>query len=109
VDNAFDETFRARVLELVLQIPPGKVATYGQIALLAGQPGAARQVGWVLRGLSAGEAERIPWQRVINVQGGISTYKVGSGELQRALLEAEGVTFDHRGRCDLARYSWTGA
>ncbi len=96
--------FKERVLGLVAQIPSGKVATYGQIALLVGQPRAARQVGGILYGLAAAEAERIPWQRVINAQGGISTYKVGAGELQRALLESEGVVFDAQGRCDLARY-----
>ena len=74
------------------------------LALLAGHPRAARQVGVMLRGLSAREAETLPWFRVINAQGGLSTYKVGAGELQRALLEAEGVRFDEEGRCDLARY-----
>ena len=98
------QTFRQKVLALVAEIPTGKVATYGQIALLAGRPRAARQVGGVLHGLSGAEAAVIPWQRVINVQGGISTYKVGAGELQRALLEAEGVTFDLQGRCDLEHY-----
>ena len=92
------------VLELVVEIPVGKVATYGQIALLVGQPRAARRVGGVLYRLSAAEAERIPWQRVVNAQGGISTYKVGVGELQRALLASEGVVFDAQGRCDLAYY-----
>ena len=80
------------------------MATYGQIALLAGRPQAARQVGGVLHGLSEAEAATVPWQRVINAQGGISTYKVGAGELQRALLESEGVRFDARERCDLERY-----
>lgn len=98
------EGFRRRVLELVAEIPTGKVATYGQIALLAGRPNAARQVGGVLHGLSSAEAEQVPWHRVINAHGGISTYKVGAGELQRALLDAEEVLFDAQGRCDLLRY-----
>ena len=97
-------TFRQSVLELVAAVPVGNVATYGQIALLAGRPRAARQVGGVLHRLSEAEAERVPWHRVINAQGGISTYKVGAGELQRALLESEGVMFDAQGRCDLERY-----
>lgn len=101
-------TFRQRVLRLVAEIPPGRIATYGQIALLAGHPRAARQVGTVLRGLSTADAERLPWYRVINAQGGISTYKVGSGELQRALLEAEGVRFDASGHCDLKLVAWDG-
>ena len=96
--------FRRSVLDLVAEIPEGYVATYGQIALLAGQPRAARQVGGVLHGLSGAEAERIPWHRVINARGALSTYKVGAGELQRALLASEGVQFDAQGRCDLARY-----
>ena len=96
--------FRTKVLELVDRIPEGEVATYGQIARLAGHPRAARQVGMVLYGLSDKEAERVPWQRVINAKGGISTYKVGAGELQRALLEAEGIIFREDGTCDLERY-----
>lgn len=96
--------FREAVLRLVARIPPGRVATYGQLALLSGHPGAARQVGMILRGLSRSEADALPWYRVINAQGGISTYKVGTGELQRALLEAEGVRFGADGRCDLPRY-----
>ena len=102
------QRFRQRVLRLVAEIPAGRVATYGQIALLAGRPRAARQVGTVLRGLSEGEALRLPWYRVINARGGISTYKVGSGELQRVLLEAEGVCFDAEGLCDLRLVVWDG-
>ena len=96
--------FKQKVLKLVAEIPKGRVATYGQIALLAGQPRAARQVGGVLYGLAEADAETLPWHRVINAQGGISTYKVGAGELQRALLESEGVEFDAQGHCELARY-----
>jgi len=100
------ERFRQAVLVLVAQIPAGLVATYGQLALLAGRPRAARLVGTILRGLSAAEAGRLPWYRVINAQGSISTYKVGSGELQRALLESEGVRFDAEGRCALEQLRW---
>ncbi len=99
------QTFRRRVLDLVARIPPGRVMTYGQLALLADEPGNARQVGYVLNGLGPGEAD-LPWQRVINAQGRLSTYKVGTGDLQRRLLEAEGVTFDETGRCDLERLRW---
>ena len=60
----------------------------------------------MLHGLSAAEAERLPWYRVINAQGGISTYKVGAGELQRALLESEGVHFDAEERCSLKAVLW---
>ena len=98
--------FRQAVLGWVARIPEGRVATYGQIALLAGRPRAARLVGATLHGLSTAEAERLPWYRVINAQGSISTYKVGSGELQRALLESEGVHFDAEGRCPLKAVLW---
>ena len=95
--------FRERVLALVERIPAGRVMTYGQLALLAGSAGNARQVGFIMHGLAGSE---LPWHRVINAQGAISTYKVGMGDTQRALLEAEGVTFDERGRCDLTRLQW---
>lgn len=97
--------FRARVLALVRAVPRGRVVTYGQIALLAGSPRAARQVGAVLRGLRP-EEDEVPWQRVVNVHGGISTYKVGAGELQRALLVAEGIAFGPGERIDLTRFRW---
>lgn len=97
--------FRSTILRLVRAIPEGRVATYGQIAELAGHPGAARQVGMVLRGLKEHD-QAVPWQRVINAQGGISTYKIGAGELQRALLEHEGIVFAPNGTCDLDRYRW---
>lgn len=71
-------------------MPYGMVATYGQVALLAGNPRAARQVGAVLHGLSDADDD-VPWHRIINAGGGISTYKVGAGELQVALLRSEGV------------------
>lgn len=78
--------------------------TYGQLALLAGQPGAARQVGYIMNDLLQGS--ELPWQRVINAQGKVSTHKVGFGELQEKLLQAEGVQFDAAGRCDLKLYQW---
>lgn len=92
------------MIAIVSEVPAGKVVSYGQVALLAGAPRAARQVGAVLRGLR--EWEDVPWQRVINAKGRISTYKVGAGELQRALLEAEGIEFDDDERVDLRRYRW---
>ncbi len=95
--------FRDRVLVLVKQIPKGKVATYGQIALLAGHPKAARQVGMIMHSLKESD---IPWHRVINAKGGISTYRVGFGDLQKKLLEAEGIKFNVEGFCDLEIYQW---
>ena len=99
--------FRARVLELVRQIPPGRVATYGQIARLAGHPRAPRQIGTILAGLRQHEND-IPWQRVINAQGAVSPRPSLHAEVQQPLLEAEGIVFDAAGRCDLESYLWAG-
>lgn len=96
--------FTRRVLAWVCEIPPGQVATYGQIAALAGKPRNARQVGRILYGLS--EQDEVPWHRVINAQGGISTYRTGAGELQHFLLTQEGITFNDQGRCPLRVYQW---
>jgi len=96
--------FRSAVLRVLRSVPEGRVVSYGQVALLAGRPGAARAVGAVLRGLREADGE-VPWQRVVNAQGGISTYKVGHGELQTALLRAEGVELAG-GRVDMARFGW---
>jgi methylated-DNA-protein-cysteine methyltransferase-like protein len=97
-------TFRDRVIHVVRQVPPGRVVTYGQVALWAGSPRAARQVGAVLFGLREADGD-VPWQRVVNGKGGISTYKVGGGELQTALLRSEGVEVGERG-IDLGRFGW---
>ncbi|QFP78043.1 MGMT family protein [Deinococcus sp. AJ005] len=101
--------FQARILALVARIPPGRVMTYGQLALLAGHPGAARQAGHVMNGLMGGQdgaGADLPWQRVINAQGRVSTHKLGFGDLQERLLSAEGVSFDASGRCDLSARQW---
>ena len=93
------------VYRAVKRIPSGEVSTYGEIAELAGMPRAARQVGWALHALS--EDDDVPWHRVINAQGRISGRGDPEyGELQRALLEAEGIEFDRHGRVDLDRYRW---
>lgn len=102
-----DEGLYPRIYAIVCQIPPGRVATYGQIAALVGPPCDARLVGWAMAALPSGTD--VPWQRVINAQGKISLRKYSRGhELQRRRLEAEGVRFDERGRIDLARYGWMG-
>ena len=95
--------FRARVLALVGRIPPGRVMTYGQLATLCGSPGAARQVGFVMNSVAESD---LPWQRVINAQGAVSTDKLGFGDIQRGLLVNEGIAFDASGRCDLKRLQW---
>ena len=96
--------FRDRVIGLVKAIPEGKVATYGQIARLAGAPRAARQVGAALNGLK--DHEDVPWQRVISSSGYLSTFKIGYGELQCALLKAEGVGVNEENVVDLSRHAW---
>ena len=89
----------------VRRIPRGQVATYGQIAELAGLEGHARQVGYALHNLPPRSS--VPWHRVINAKGEISPRSAGdSHELQRILLEAEGVRIDARGRIDLKVYRW---
>jgi methylated-DNA-protein-cysteine methyltransferase-like protein len=89
----------------VRRIPRGRVATYGQIATLAGLDGHARQVGYALHNLP--ERSDVPWHRVVNARGEISPRSAGdSHELQRMLLEAEGVELDLRGRIDLQRFRW---
>ncbi len=98
------DAFRSAVLRVVRAVPEGRVVSYGRVALLAGRPGAARAVGAVMRGLRQDDGD-VPWQRVVNARGGISTYKVGHGELQTALLRAEGVELDG-GRIDLTRFGW---
>lgn len=89
---------------MVSRIPRGRVATYGQIAELAGMPGRARQVGYAL---AASADARIPWHRVINAKGEISPRAEPCFEaLQRELLAREGVVPDAQGRLSLARFRW---
>jgi methylated-DNA-protein-cysteine methyltransferase-like protein len=96
--------YRERVFGIVRRIPPGRVMTYGQLAELLGEGYTARTVGFVMH--SAGEDD--PWHRVINAQGKCSTGRVVlPPDKQRRMLEAEGVEFDARERCDLGRYRWT--
>jgi methylated-DNA-protein-cysteine methyltransferase-like protein len=98
--------FSDRVYWLVQQIPAGRVVTYGQIALYAGSSGAARAVGTLMRNSLANGVE-LPWQRVINASGGIS-FKgdFARAELQRRLLEDEGVVFGNNTKCDLTSFRW---
>lgn len=94
-----------RIWSVVRRIPRGKVATYGQVAELADMEGHARQVGYAMHALPA--KSNVPWHRVINSRGEVSPRTSGdSHELQRMLLEAEGVVFDLRGRCELKKYRW---
>jgi methylated-DNA-protein-cysteine methyltransferase-like protein len=89
------------------RIPKGRVSSYGRIAALAGYPRHARMVGYALHALrDTAEQRSVPWWRVLNAAGRISNpYQP---ELQRAILEAEGVAFDERGYADLRSYLWDG-
>lgn len=90
---------------VVARIPRGRVATYGQVAALAGHPRHARQVGYALAAMPANLD--LPWHRVINVRGEVSLRSpAGVADYQRALLEGEGVAFSPDGRVDLERYRW---
>ncbi len=95
----------ARIYAVIRRIPRGRVATYGQIAALAGLGGHARQVGYALHALPAGST--LPWHRVINARGEVSPRSQFGEELRQCLLlEAEDVEFDWRGRVSLKRYRW---
>jgi methylated-DNA-protein-cysteine methyltransferase-like protein len=92
---------------VVARIPAGRVATYGQVAALAGYGGQARQVGYALAALP--DDLDVPWHRVINAQGRVSPRRhSGYHQLQQALLEREGVVFRH-GCVDLGLYQWQPA
>ena len=94
-----------RIYAVVRRIPRGRVATYGQVAELAGLGGHARQVGYALHRVP--DARRLPWHRVVNAAGQVSARsEPGADHLQRSLLEAEGLGFDARGRIDLERHRW---
>jgi len=106
--------FNSLVWEIVRQIPPGQVCSYGQIAAMippppgmSGRDFAAWGARWV-GGAMAGCPSDVPWQRVLNAQGKVSLRPGGGGEEQRALLESEEVQFDDRDRVDLSRYGWEG-
>jgi methylated-DNA-protein-cysteine methyltransferase related protein len=95
-----------RIYAVVRRIPRGRVATYGQVAALAGLPGQARLVGYALHALTSGTG--VPWQRVINARGSVSARGTQSGGAltQRMILEREGVAFDGAGRVSLDRFRW---
>ena len=93
-----------RIYEVVRRIPHGRVATYGQVALVVGPHVTAQQVGEAMAALRDDPPEPpVPWQRVINAQG-----KVSTGRYQQQLLEQEGLVFNAKGSTDLQRFGWQG-
>ena len=99
------KSYRERVYEIVRQIPLGRVMTYGQIAEILGEGYTPRTVGYVMHGA---DTESVPWQRVINSQGGCSTGKMTMPtNLQQDMLVSEGVVFSDSGKCDLKTYLWS--
>jgi len=99
------DSFQQRVKDIIKSIPEGKVATYGMIAALAGNPHAARQVVRILH--TSSTRDKLPWHRVINGKGGISLKPEHGYEIQKGLLEREGIAFDSNDIIDMDRYLWT--
>ena len=97
--------FSKKVIALIQKIPKGNVATYGQIAKLAGKPQGSRGVAWILN--SSSEAHKLPWHRVLNSKGMIS-FPVGSASFkkQKKLLLSEGIEFDKNNAIDMNQFQW---
>lgn len=101
-----EPTFYDRVYKFVSRVPPGRVVTYGQVALELGAPAASRAVGYALHHLPGTEID-VPWWRVVNASGGVSVGSRGfAADIQRERLEAEGVRFSFEGRIRLREFRW---
>jgi methylated-DNA-protein-cysteine methyltransferase-like protein len=98
------EAFTLRVIEIIKNIPAGRVMTYGQIAALAGSPRAARQVVRVLHSLS--DKYKLPWHRVINSKGHIAIKDYEGHALQKMFLASEGVCIIENEFIDLKKYQF---
>ena len=98
------ETFMDKAAAVILSIPPGRVMYYGLVAACAGNPRRARQVAWLLHSSSGKRA--LPWHRVVNRSGKISLKPFQGYEVQRQLLENEGVVFSRNGVVDFDLYLW---
>lgn len=98
-----------QIYSVVRQIPVGRVATYGQIARIVGRC-SAQMIGFALAALGKQtNAEDVPWQRVVNAKGKISPHGYGFGtNMQRVLLEEEGITFSLENEIDFNKYGWDG-
>ena len=98
--------YQEAILQVVRRIPPGKVASYGQVAAYVGTPRSARQVGWAMHGMQS--APDFPWWRVLNNAGRITIKggQINSAQLQRELLESEGVVISDALELDIAAYRY---
>jgi methylated-DNA-protein-cysteine methyltransferase-like protein len=96
--------FTQKVIQAIRSIPRGKVTTYGAIATMAGNRRAARQVARILH--SCSRKEELPWHRVVNREGKISLGQLQGYDLQKSLLLAEGIEFDHADRILMDRFQW---
>ncbi len=96
--------FTEKVVAVILAIPPGRVLSYGRVAALAGNSRGARQVSRILHSMS--QKYDLPWHRVVNAEGRISLPRGQGFELQKALLEFEGVSFSSSHIIDLSVYLW---
>ena len=99
-------SYEERVIAVIKRIPRGKVVSYGQVAMMAGNPKGARQVTRVLH--SSSRKHKLPWWRVINAQGRISLPPGAGYEEQKARLERERVVFGLGDKIDLKKYGWGG-
>lgn len=101
-----DDSFFETVYDMVRQVPEGTVATYGQIARLVGAPRKARFVGFAMHA-SPGMAGGVPCHRIVFKDGSLAPgFAFGGPDVQRAMLEGEGVTFLKNGKVDMERCQW---
>ena len=107
VSKSGPESLYKRIYATVKKIPRGKVASYGQVARVAGLERHARMVGYALHALSENDIENVPWQRVINAQGYISIRSNPlAAKIQRKFLEHEGVEFNEKDKVDFKKFGW---
>ncbi|RNF38411.1 MGMT family protein [Planococcus salinus] len=96
------QPFTEKTIQIIKEIPPGKVMSYGQIAVQAGSPRGARQVARILHSLS--EKHELPWHRVVNAEGKIMLRDEEARHAQTVFLQTEGVEVDQSGKVDLKRF-----
>lgn len=99
-------TLYENIYQWVRQVPEGKVVTYGQVAKAVGGC-SARMVGYAMSALKDGRAPDVPWQRVVNAQGRVSMFGIGSA-IQKTMLADEGIEFTEQDQIDLEKYRWEG-